>query len=387
MFLEESLTYADVLIKPAFSMIRSRKEVTLDTTFLGVNIGLPLISSNMDTVTSPQMAAAMSKAGGLAALHRFQTIEQNVDQFYASVDLSANSLHSSKYTKKPIGSFGIGDMEYERALALYDAGTEILLLDVAHGAAIHVVEQYDRVRSRVGNNCAIIVGNFDNYDSVNAFIGHLKSSRKPDALKIGVGNGAACITRVVTGCGGGMISALLDCSLSGIPLIADGGTKNSGDIAKALAAGASMVMAGSMLAGTEESPGELVYFNSLNQQVTKDELFRKIYSEKSDSFEYVIHSPEESFYSIKKKYRGSASQESYEVQGKVDNHRTPEGEAMLLPYKGPVAPILESNAAGLKSTLAYVGAKSLTEFRDNVKLVKVSTSTLAENGAHGKHRT
>ena len=350
MNLEESLTYSDVLIKPKFSMLRSRKEATLDHTLFGVKLGLPLISSNMDTVTSPALAAAMSKAGGLAALHRFQTIDQNVEQFYASIDLAANALNASPFNKKPIGSFGIGDTEYERALALYEAGAEILLLDVAHGAAIHVVEQYDRVRSRVGDNAAIIVGNFDNYESLNAFLGHVKSRRKPDAVKVGVGPGSGCTTRIVTGCGGGVISALMDCSLAGIPMIADGGTKNSGDIAKALAAGASLIMVGALLAATTESPGEIIS------------------TEKGPM----------------KKYRGSASQESYEVQGKVAEHRAPEGESMWLPYKGPVAPILESMAAGLKSSMAYVGAYDLTSFKENAKLVKVSMSTLAESGAHGK---
>jgi IMP dehydrogenase len=142
----------------------------------------------------------------------------------------------------------------------------------------------------------------------------------------------------------------MDCSLAGIPMIADGGTKNSGDIAKALAAGASLIMVGALLAATTESPGEIIS------------------TEKGPM----------------KKYRGSASQESYEVQGKVAEHRAPEGESMWLPYKGPVAPILESMAAGLKSSMAYVGAYDLTSFKENAKLVKVSMSTLAESGAHGK---
>lgn len=381
MNLEESLTYSDVLIKPKFSMLRSRREATLDHTLFGVKLGHVLISSNMDSVTSPQMAAAMSKAGGLSALHRFQTIDQNVEQFYASIDLAANALNASPFNKKPIGSFGIGDTEYERAMALYDAGAEILLLDVAHGAAIHVVEQYDRVRSRVGDNAAIIVGNFDNYESLKAYLDHVKSRRKPDGIKVGVGNGAACITRVVTGCGGGMISALIDCSLVGIPLIADGGAKNSGDVAKALAAGASAVMMGSILAGTEEAPGERVWKSNVHKVdtfLTKEE----VYPTKNGQLDTSVEINLPSF----KTYRGSASRESYEVQGKVDTHRTPEGESMLVEYKGPVAPILESMAAGLKSSMAYVGAYDLTSFKENAKLVKVSMSTHIESAAHGKSK-
>ena len=153
MKLEESLTYSDILIKPSFSTIRSRNEVSLDNTFCGMTLGLPLIGSNMDSVMGETMAAALSSRGAVGALHRFQGIDENVQQFYNSIDLSVNSVNSSKYNKKPIVSVGIGHNEYERAMTLFEAGAETILIDVAHGAAIHVVEQYDRIRSeerRVG---------------------------------------------------------------------------------------------------------------------------------------------------------------------------------------------------------------------------------------------
>lgn len=352
---DESLTYSDVLIKPQFSFIESRNQVTLDHTFLNMNLGLPVISSNMDTVTGPKMAATLSKVGGVAALHRFQPIDKNVEQFYESIDLSSNSIDSTNYNKKPIVSFGIGDLEYERAITLVEAGAETLLLDVAHGASINVVKQYDKVRSKVGSNVKIIVGNFDNNESLVSFLYHIKSKQNPDAIKVGVGNGGACITRIVTGCGGGMISALMSCSRSNIPLIADGGVKSIGDIAKALAAGASSVMLGSMLASTDAAPGETVY-----------------------GAEDGVSHP------VGKRYRGSASLESYKVQGKVAAHRTAEGEAMVLPYTGTTIDLLSSISAGLKSACAYVGAKNLKEFKDSAELVKVSLSTLGENGAHSK---
>jgi IMP dehydrogenase len=364
MRLEESLTYSDVLIKPNFSTIRSRNEVSLEHTFCDMSLGLPIIGSNMDSVMGEKMSAALSFKGAVGALHRFQSIDENVEQFYRSIDLAVNSLDSSKYNKKPIISVGIGDTEYNRALTLFEAGAEVILIDVAHGAGIHVVEQYDRIRAKVGKNAAIIVGNFDNYESINAFLSHIKSGQRPDALKIGVGNGAACTTRVVTGCGGGMISALLSCSQSNIPLIADGGAKNSGDIAKALACGASSVMVGSMLAGTDQSPGELIY--------------EQTYEEDRWGVNKKINKP------LGKKYRGSASLESYEIQGKVSEHRTPEGESMVLDYKGSVYPILDSLSAGLKSSLSYTGSRTLEEFKKNAQIVKVSQSTFEENKAHGK---
>lgn len=367
--LEESLTYSDILIKPNFSMVRSRSDVSLDHTFLGMNLGLPLISANMDSVTGPKLAAALAARGGVAALHRFQTIEENIAQLKESVALIGTKYHSnSKYNNPPICSFGIGSNEYERALALVEAGAETLLLDVAHGAAIHVVEQYDRVRAKVGNNVKIIVGNFDNYESVAAFLYHSQSKLPPDSFKLGIGAGAACTTRVVTGCGGSLISALL--SFKGkldIPLIADGGIKTSGDIAKALACGASSVMVGSMLAGTEEAPGKTEHHysdGSITSEIFSPSVFGTPISYKT--------------------YRGSASSESYEVQGKNSSHRTPEGESMLIPYKGPVGPILDSIAAGLKSSLAYTGSFNLEEFKENAEIVKVSQNTFNENHAHGK---
>ena len=376
--MEESLTYSDVLIKPQFSLIRSRAEVSLDFDFLGMLLSLPIISSNMDSVTSPELAAAMSFGGAASALHRFQTIDENVNQFYKAIELATNSIHTSKYTHKPIGSFGVGKLEYERAIALVDAGCNTLLLDVAHGAAIHVVEQYDRLRSRVSDNVSIIVGNFDNSESIKAFIYHSKSNKKPDALKVGIGNGSACITRVVTGVGGGMISTLLDCSQMNIPLIADGGAKNSGDIAKALAAGADMVMMGSLFAGTTEAPGELVdergrterdvnfYIKTMGQLVPSP---------------YAVFAPP--FF---KRYRGSASIESYAIQDKIADHRTPEGESMLIPHIGSVESVLSKISAGLRSTLSYTGSNTINEFKEKAELRKVSPETHYESQAHAKDR-
>jgi IMP dehydrogenase len=365
--MKESLTYSDVLIKPKFSFIESRFNVNLDHKFLNMSLGLPIMSSNMDTVTSPEMAAALNYVGGVAALHRFQTLDENVEQFKKSIELSKNS----KYNKKPIVSFGIGDLEFERAVALVEAGAETLLLDVAHGASIQVVKQFDRVRSVVKNNVDIIVGNFDNGESINAFLHHVKSSKAPDAIKVGIGSGGACTTRVVTGCGGGMISALLSCRQSGVPLIADGGIKTSGDVAKALAAGAVNVMLGSVLAGTDESPGEIVAFETKS----------------ANGIPYVTHysNPKETtFHNWYKKYRGSASQESYKHQGKLAGHRTAEGESMYIPYKFSAVGILEQISAGLKSSLAYTNSENLSQFRENAELVKVTQNTFLENGAHAK---
>lgn len=341
--MRECLSFDDVLIVPKFSTITSRKNVNLSSNFLGLNLQLPIISSNMDTITEATMASAMALNGGIGALHRFNSIEQNVNQFKSTIG-------------NVFVSIGIGDNEYERALALKEAGATHFIIDVAHGAATHVVEMYDRLREILPENCYIVVGNFATGESIRQFNNHIKSKRKPDAYKCGIGGGSNCSTRVITGCGLPTIASILDCSTNGHITIADGGILNSGDIAKALAAGASMVMIGNLLSGTNETPGEIEW-----------------------SYDETGHLVTPGF----KKYRGSASKESYEVQGKISEHRTPEGISRMVACKGPVKDILQQLEAGLKSSFTYVGASDMINFRENAELVRTTNSGAIESTPHG----
>jgi len=338
-----SLAFDDVLILPKFSSIQSRADVSLVNTLHDLNLGVPIISSNMDTITEVNMAKALNKVGAAGALHRFTSIENNVEMFKAS-------------ECNPIVSIGVGDKEFERAKALIEAGATKVLIDVAHGASIQTVQQYDRLRVAYPS-LFIIVGNFATYESFTAFMSHSTSGFPPDALKLGLGGGGLCSTRVVTGCGLPTLATLLDFrAKTKIKLTADGGIKNSGDIAKALAAGADYVMLGSLLAGTYETPGEL-----LSRQ-----------EEGSGSSEsYKI-------------YRGSASKESYEAQGKTATHRAPEGESTKVAYKGLVGNVIQNLEGGLRSALSYVGATNLTEFKEKAQLVEISTSAHLESKPHTK---
>lgn len=379
--MKEYLTFDDVLIKPRFSTVASRKDVDLSSVlqFDGVKtkktLRLPILSANMDTVTGTAMAIAMAKAGALGVLHRFWSIEENVKAFYAVCEHGAVAV-----------SVGVGQEEEVRAKTLYDQGARLFVLDVAHGAQQQVVEQYKYIKENLIDSF-VIVGNFAtgqscldfwaalNNGGISSFTRNKGKQDQEhivygvDAFKIGIGPGSACTTRIKTGIGIPQLSAILDVSdafrnhLHKPVIIADGGMKTSGDIAKALAAGADCVMLGGMLAGTDETPGDVV-----------------------DSDGRQLHKWENVCYPINavKKYRGSASKESYTDQGKDASHRTAEGESFVVPYKGPVAQVLQDIEGGLRSAFTYVGAKNVRDFQEKAEFVRVTQAGRSESGAHGK---
>ena len=356
------LTFDDVLIKPKYNTVSSRKDVNLSS-WLGLNLTLPVISANMDTITGPEMAKVMRSAGGVGALHRFSTPEQRLKDFknlyYKMTDVFV--------------SIGVGDQEFEVATELYKEGARLFIIDVAHGASQAVVEQLKRIKDN-HLDAFVMVGNFATKSSVVAFIHHcnLINAKKPDAIKVGVGPGSMCTTRIKTGCGVPQLSAINEISHhlsdTSIKVVADGGMKSPGDIAKALAAGADAVMIGGMFAGTEETPGELVY-ESYHDQID--------YSTGKLIGRIGKGAP-------KKKYRGSASLESYKIQGKDESWRAAEGESVLMEPRGSVLPILNDIEGGLRSAFTYVGAKNMYEFKQNSEFIEVSRNSLVENGSHGK---
>jgi len=351
--MNEFLTFDDVLICPKFSHVASRKDVDLSGFLWDAGkIKLPVISANMDTITGQSMAFEMAENGGIGCLHRFWSIEDNVKALIKSV-------HNTVY---PMVSIGLGNRELERAEALYKAGAKIIVLDVAHGAQISVVEQVRQLQQLLKDNVWVIVGNFATAQSINDFKHHLGNDYAV-AWKVGVGPGSACITRIKTGIGIPQLSAIMDCSRNTTEaIIADGGIRTPGDVAKALGAGASLVMLGGMLAGTYETPGETVQQDGKPCNSVSFETITKVY----------------------KKYRGSASLDAYADQGKDTGWRTAEGESFLVPYKGPVKEVLKDIEGGLRSALSYVGAKDIEDFQEKVEFVKISSSTVKENGAHGK---
>lgn len=358
--MDQAFTFDDVLIVPKFSEIESRKDVDLasHSTYLPF-LPFPVISANMDTITGPEMAKAMARAGGIGCLHRFCTIEENVKMFQESV-------LSCVYSVKAIVSIGLGKQELERAEALVNAGASTIVVDIANGAQMAVVNQVKSLRELFKTYVGIIVGNFASTSGVQDFL--LRSGPIVDGIKVGIGPGSACTTRIKTGIGYPQLSAVLGISHAltgtGISVIADGGMKTPGDLAKALGAGADYCMIGGMLAGTDETPGEITKMYTNKTTVAAGEFFQ-----------------EERRY---KKYRGSASKESYEAQGKDAKHRTSEGESFYVPYKGPVADILQDIEGGIRSAFTYVGAKNLKEFHEKVEFVRITNAGYAEGLPHGK---
>ncbi len=333
--MQKLMTFDDVLISPCFSTVGSRKEVDLSSSMGNLfKVNLPIISSNMDTVTGHRMAGAMNKAGGFALLHRFFTIEENVAEFKRCPQASTGV------------SIGVGEKELDRAVALFEAGARVFCIDVAHAAQMVVVEQSRNIRQKFGSNVHIMVGTFANSRSLNDWLHH---GGEADSIHIGVGPGSACSTRIKTGVGVPQLSAIQDCVKSGLPIISNGGCRHPGDIAKAIAAGAKAVILGGMLAATDEAPGD------------------------------VETTPKGQF----KKYRGSASLESYAVQNKLADYRTAEGESMLLPYKGSAERVLQDIEGGLRSAFTYVGARNIDEFQRRAELVQITASSMLENGPHG----
>lgn len=351
--MKKYLSFDDVLVLPNFSSVKSRKDVSLDQTFCGLDLKLPIISSNMDTITSPAMANAMKTQGGVAAHHRFCSIEENVKNYCEGPSTAFVSV-------------GVGEKELERAEALYEVGADVFILDLAHGASTNAVNQVKELRKLLGNNFKLIVGNFATAQSIKDFQ-HCLGKSTIDAWKIGIGSGSLCTTRVQTGCGLPTLASLLDCKELGLSLVADGGIKNSGDIVKALVAGASTVMIGNLLAGTDETPGEVIDCKRLDY---------------STIVKYQdLNLPTKGMW---KKYRGSASAESYVVQNKESSWRTAEGESSLVAYKGPVKNVLQQLEGGIRSGMSYVGANSLQELREAGELVEITGNGNLESKAHGK---
>lgn len=377
--MREAYTFDDVLIMPKFSTIESRKDVDLSLNRVGLPyMALPIISANMDTVTGSKMAAAMSKYGGIGCLHRFCTIEENVKMFKESI---YGGFEDPRY---PIVSVGLGKQELERAEALINAGAYTIVLDIAHGAQLAAVKQINELKNLLGDSCSIIVGNFATPESVKTF---LENTKEVTGIKVGLGSGSHCSTRMVTGVGYPQLSAVKEISNllknTHISVISDGGMRSVGDIAKSLGAGADLCMLGSMLAGTEETPGDMYYVDRRGQVIKRPDNFLAQKVNLDGSVELVVDEYSESFTKVKK-YRGSASNESYEVQNKQASWRTAEGESSFIPYKGSVANILHEINAGLRSSFSYVGAKNLKEFQEKVEFVRVTPSTVVENRPHGK---
>lgn len=314
-----ALTYDDIQLIPAYSEISSRKLIDLKTNVTS-RYGLlqPLVASPMDTVCDSQMAIAMMRLGGLGVIHRFMSIDEQYSQV-----MEVNAFRSDGGHQLPIAAAVGANGDYlERAKTLIYGGANIILIDVAHGHHKNVKEAIEKIKS-IDSSVDVIAGNIATVKAAEDL-----TDWGADGLRVGIGGGSLCTTRVKTGFGVPNVTCLETiCGIAKVPVMADGGIRSSGDIAKALALGASTVMIGSLIAGTEEAPGS------------------------------IIEKP----VGLYKRYRGAASLETKMAHGQET--RNVEGESAVIPYKGGVKYIIENLLDGVKSALSYSGSDCLANFK------------------------
>ena len=473
MEIREGLTFDDVLLVPKFSDISSRSQTNLSTKLSrNISLNIPLISANMDTVTEAPMAVIMAREGGIGIIHRFLTIEEEVNQvlkvkrsgsvmienpytiqpeqtiqnafnlmnekgvsgllvtntdstlagILTERDVLFESSNSSKlvmelmtkdvitahvgidmeqaklvlknnrieklplidennHVKGLITSQDIADLEkypdaskdkkgrplvgaavgvkgdfMERTEALIEAGTDVLVVDIAHGHSENAINTVKNIK-KAFPDCELIAGNVATSKGTEDLI-----KAGVDAVKVGVGSGSICITRVITGSGVPQLTAVLDCAKIGkkhnIPIISDGGTRTSGDATKALAAGASSIMVGSILGGTDESPGSTI---------TKNGKRFKIYRGMASLGASI----------------GRKSKETGTFDLTEDlNDYVAEGVEAMVPYKGSVTDLIVQITGGIRSGLSYCGAHNIKQMHENAEFIKMSGAGFAESQPH-----
>ncbi len=472
MDIREGLTFDDVLLVPKRSPIVSRSQTDLRTRLSrNITLNIPIISANMDTVTESGMAIALAWEGGVGIIHRFLTIEDQVDEILkvkrsesviieqpytvkpdstvqdaknvmaeygvsgllvedagklagiitrrditfekstkrkvselmtkevitakagTTIEQAKEILHKQRIEKLPVvdekkrivglitskdilkmdeyphaskdkkgrllagAAVGVKGDYLERTEALLEAGADVLVVDIAHGHSDNAINTVHMIK-KAFPNCELVAGNVATGEGARDLI-----KAGVDAVKVGVGSGSICITRVVTGSGVPQLTAVLDSVKvardHGVPVISDGGVRNSGDMTKALAAGASAVMIGSLFGGTDESPGKTLIKNG-----KKFKMYRGMAS----------------FYaSLGRKYR----EEGPEVAESDDlNDYVPEGVEAMVPYKGSVVEIVRQLAGGLRSGLSYCGAKTIPEMQKNAEFVKMTSAGFIESQPH-----
>ncbi|HIG94058.1 MAG TPA: guanosine monophosphate reductase [Nanoarchaeota archaeon] len=334
-------SFDDVLIVPKYNKVKSRKDVDFKTKVTrNYEIGIPFIASNMDTICESRMAIAIGKLGGLGVLHRFMSIN---DQVKEVKKVKGENLICA-------AAIGVKDLE-ERVPLLVDAGVNILVLDVAHGHSKYVGKALDWIKEHYPF-IDVMVGNIATKDAAHYFL-----TKGADAIKVGIGPGSMCTTRMMTGVGVPQITAIIDVyeeTQGKIPLCADGGITIPGNVTKAIGAGADCVMVGHILAGTTETPCELI---NINGKEFKD-------------------------------YRGMASYDATLKRLKLDGRCEDEivhieGEKTRVLHKGKIEPIIKKFLGGLASGMTYIGAKNILELRGKVDFIKISSAGYKESIAHG----
>jgi IMP dehydrogenase len=354
--MKETLTFDDVQIVPSYSDISSRSDIQLTTQFTRrFPIQIPLVAAPMDTVCDSKMAIAMWMAGGVGIVHRFRLIQEQMQAISAVKEYMQNVFDeleedtdiNTEVIAAAIGANGGNSELIVTARSLLSAGANVLVIDVAHGHHVHVKNAITSLLELKGEyNFDIVAGSIATADAALDL-----QEWGADALRVGVGGGSVCETRIRTGIGVPQLQSIFDVmEVATVPVISDGGIRYPGDAAKALAAGASTVMCGSLFAGTDEAPGDTLV---------------------AGKWPYNKNM---------KIYRGMASATTKLKHKGVAEHV--EGASKIIEAKGPVQSIIDDLTDGIKSSMSYVGASTLAEYRKKAKFVKITSSGLIEAHPH-----
>jgi len=344
--IKEALTFDDVTLAPNYSEILPSEADTTVSLTNNLKLKIPLLSSAMDTVTESKMAIAIAKAGGIGVIHRNLDIKTQVSEI----------RKVKKYSLKVGAAVGASEKEFIRAKEIIKEGVDLIVVDTAHGHTKKVGEIIKYIKKSKNNKISLCAGNIATPEAAKFLI-----KLGADIIKVGIGPGSICTTRLVAGIGVPQLSAILSVrngiKNKKVKIISDGGIKYSGDLAKAFAAGADAVMIGSLFAGTNETPGKLIKKNG--------KLFK--------SFRGMG--------SVGAMNKGSADRYFQKKQKDMSKY-VPEGVEGFVKYKGDVRSIIYKLVGGLKSSMGYLGSKNIIGLRNKPHFVKITKAGFYESMVH-----
>ncbi len=359
------LAFDDVLLIPGYADF-TRDDVDLSTRLTKkITLKSPFVSAPMDTVTQSELAIALAQAGGIGILHRNLRIQDQAAEV-AKVK-AAGQLAGA--------AVGVGEGYEERVAALVEAKADVICIDSAHGYTSQMIEAIKYIK-QIYPNLQVIAGNIATYDGAKAL-----AEAGADALRVGMGPGAICTTRIISGMGIPQFTAVLDTVRAArefdVPVIADGGLKYSGDMVKALAAGASSVMMGSFFAAATEAPGRVVELEAEHVPAR----FKSIFRENQPTYKFKEYRGMGSVGAMK---AGSQINAEDEFHGKSFKDRVlvAEGVESLVPIKGNVQNLIDQAVGGMRSGMFYVGAKTIAELQESAQFMQITQASLTESHPH-----
>ena len=346
--IKEALTFDDVTLAPNYSEILPSQVNTSINLTSKLNINIPLLSSAMDTVTESPMGIAMAKAGGIGIIHRNLTIDEQIKE-----------IRKVKSKKLLVGAaVGASEKEFTRAKKLLKENLDIIVIDTAHGHTKKVADIIKKIKKLRPKNTAICAGNIATTEAAKFLV-----KLGVDIIKVGIGPGSICTTRVVTGVGVPQITAVAEVTEAlkkkDIPVIADGGIRFSGDIAKAIAAGGHTVMLGSVLAGTEEAPGELELYQGRSYKSYRG--MGSIGAMSGDQ---------------------GSSDRYFQDSAEATEKLVPEGIEGRVPYKGWLQAVIHQMIGGLRQSMGYTGSHDIATMRTKPKFVQITSAGVNESHVH-----